>query len=699
MPSSSRPRAAVDSDAASGFDDAAQTPPAASYMRPYKIKVLPALRIRMRDGVELAVKIIRPDAEGKFPTVLACSPYRILPILQAASESEFATAVNAPHHLAEHGYISVNYDVRGTGASGGASPDIYSEATRLDGYDMVEWIAAQPWSNGNVGMWGKSYGAVMTWQVAALAPPHLKAIIVCSGTEDLYRDWTYPGGVPRSFFIFGGYTAMMVAANFAPPDPESAGEKWGDIWEEHLKSNVPWSIEFLQHQTDDAYWRARSVRPDYDRIKCPVFVIEGWSDWYQTAELRAFANLKVPKRALIGPWSHYWPENAVPGPRIDARSEYLKWFDQFLKGADTGVLAEPPVTIFVKRYQAPAPMYREEPGFWRQEKEWPLARTCSTPMYLGPVGRLERQAGANEMAEYDSYAYRASVGATSGILARGNIGPWAMPLDQRPDEAYSLTYTSPPLEADLEVTGNPVAEIFVSSSADVAYFVVKVCDVAPDGTSKLICDGALNATHRSSDSDPEPLIPDEIYRLQFDLRSIAYIFPAGHRIRVDISSADFQNAWPVSKPAINSLVRGANHPSRVILPVAPSQVPPLPKPELRPSPNPLPETIARPEYNITYDLINQTTTLRTVNTLVYGSVHGASRATYTVSDLNPAEVVIENSIDYIIARSGGDIIMKVRMTTASDEREFRHRVDLEVTMDGKSRFSKSWAISVPRILN
>jgi hypothetical protein len=656
----------------------------------YKVKVIPDVRVRMRDGVELAVSITRPDAEGRFPALMSYNPYRTLTSFKAAaSEREYSNGVNGPNFLAEHGYISINYDVRGTGATGGSSPDMYSDAERQDGYDMVEWIAKQPWSNGNVGMWGISYGGVATWQVAALAPPHLKAIIVGDGTEDEYGDWAYPGGMPRPL-VFGGFAAGMAASNFAPPDPESTGEKWADIWEEHLQNNVPWSIAFLKHQTDGPYWRARSVRPDYGRIKCAVFVIAGWAGWYPTAELRAFAHLKVPKRALIGPWGHSWPEDAFPGPRIDGRPEYLKWFDQFLKGIDTGVLNEPAVTIFVNQYQAPAPMYKEQLGFWRQEVEWPLARTRYTPMYLGSQNRLERQADVNQDPERDSYPYRASVGTMTGILAEA---PWLTPQDQRQDEAYSLTYTSPPLEADLEVTGNPTADLFVSSTANIAYFVVRVCDVASDGTSKLVTDGGLNATQRDSRSKPEPMKPGDIYELKFALRSIGYIFPIGHRIRVDVSSADFLNALPVSKTAVNAVIRGAQYPSRVILPVAPPQNPLLPKPDLQPSPNPLPDSVAKPEgeHNITYDPINQTTTL--------SMGQGANRTTYTVSDLNPAETVINSDVEYVVSRPEGVFKVNAHAVTSSDAKVFRHIVEVEVTVDGKHHFSKSWEMSVPRVLN
>ena len=667
----------------------------------YKVKVIPNVRVRMRDGVELAAKITRPDAEGKFPAIMSYNPYRRLTTLKPAfSERDYANGPHASNYFAERGYVMVDYDVRGTGNSGGSSQEMYADAERQDGYEMVEWIASQPWCTGNVGMWGMSYGGVDTWQVAVQHPPHLKAVIVRSGTEDVYLDWTYPGGVPRSLFIFGNYAPHMVASNFAPPDLEVAGEKWAEIWEEHLQRNEPWSIGFLKHQVDGPYWRARSVRPDYDRIKCPVFVIEGWADWYQTAELRAFSQLKVPKRALIGPWAHYWPENAFPGPRIDGRVEYLKWFDQWLKGVDTGVLKEPPVTIFVKRYKAPAPMYLEDEGFWRHENEWPLARTQYTSMYLHPEGRLLREPYKGAGNESDQYTYNPAVGVMSGILARGNVPPFAMPLDQRLDEAYSLTYTSAPLQSDLEVTGNPSADLYVSSSADVAHFVVKICDVTPDGTSKMITDGGLNATHRASHSKPEPLKPGQVYELKFDLKSVSYIFPAGHRIRVDIAGADFQNAWPVSKAAVNSVRRCMPHPSRVILPVAPEQNPRLLKPDLRPSPNPLPdpETIKKPEHTVTYDLVNETTTVRTASPP--GGPGGTSnRTSFTVSGKNPAEAVLRGSYEYVINRPESDIKVEAQCVTASDAKTFRHLVEVEVTVNGKRHFNKSWSVQAPRGLN
>ena len=251
----------------------------------YRVKVIPNLRVAMRDGVELAVKITRPDAEGRFPGILEYNPYRRLAKALPNYQDEYPPVVP---YLAERGYVIVQFEVRGTGSSGGSSTDIYSDLERQDGYDMVEWVAAQSWCTGNVGMFGKSYGAVVQWQVAVQNPPHLKAIIVRSANDDVYTEWTNPGGVIRPY-MFESYAPIMAAFNFAPPDIDLVGNKWTEIWNERLEHSVPWSIGFMEHQLDGPYWQERSLRPGYDRVKCPVFVIDGWADWYSTALLRAFS--------------------------------------------------------------------------------------------------------------------------------------------------------------------------------------------------------------------------------------------------------------------------------------------------------------------------------------------------------------------------------------------------------------------------
>lgn len=656
----------------------------------------------MRDGVELGAVVIRPDVEGQFPAIMAYNPYRTLTqVKDTGSDSEYNHRWHGPHYFAQRGYAVIYFDVRGTGNSEGSSQDIYSDQERQDAYDVVEWIADQHWCSGKVGMWGMSYGGVVQWQVGVQNPPHLTTLVVGSSNDDVYLDWTNPGGSIRPY-MFDTFSSMMTAYNFAPPDAEIVGSKWGELWEERLEKNVPWGVGFISNTLQGSYWSSRSLQPDYSRIKVPVMLWSGWADCYPTSILRAFSKLDVPKKVFVGPWGHYWPEEALPGPRIDFRYEMLKWFDRWLKDVDTGVMEEPPVTVFVRKYKEPAAhMYLEDAGFWRHENEWPPMRNQATPMYLHPDGELSHEDPASEDAP-DKYAYNPAVGTNAGIYWGGGIMPWAMPVDQRPDEAYSLTYTTPPLEQDLEVTGNPTVVLHVASTADTVYFHVKLTDVAPDGTSKWLTDGGLLATHRNSHSKPEPMEIGKIYEIEIDLKYVAYLFERGHRIRLSVASADFQNAWPAAKPAVNSLYRDKRYPSHLVLPITPSQIPQLRAPDLKPSPrsNATAADIAtNTRHEITHDLVNQTVTSTLEIDQKKSAAPGSAHSTYTVSLRNPAETVLKARFLYTLALPEPRITVESNEVLASDSESFRFMSSVEVKMDGKRHFHKSWNVSVPRKLN
>jgi uncharacterized protein len=664
----------------------------------YGIRIDATVRVPMRDGIELGAKITRPDADGRFPALVEYNPYRRIKRPLDDPHEEYPPLVP---YMAERGYVIVQYDVRGTGNSAGVSRDIYSDQERQDGYEMIEWAASQPWCTGAVGMFGKSYSAVVQWQVAVQAPPSLKAIVVRSANDDVYTEWTNPGGALRPY-MFESYAPLMTAMNFAPPDPDLLGTKWADVWRERLENNLPWGIAWIEHLRDGEYWRAKSLRPRYDRVKCPVFVIDGWADWYSTALLRAFMNVRTPRKVMIGPWGHYYAEEqqALPGPRIDTRVEYLRWFDHWLTGAETGIMDEPPVAVFMRQYQEPAPVCVEDRGIWLFENEWPPARAVERPFYFGTSGRLSADSAATEPVECDQYTYHPECGIMTGRHGRGNISPWAMPLDQRLDDAYAVTYTTDFLTEDLDIIGVPFANLYVSSSADTAYFYIKLCDVAPDGVSKWVTDGGLNATHRNSHEQPEPLEPGAKYEIRFELKHVAYRFEAGHRIRVSIASADFQNAWPMAKRAVNSIYRGGDWASHVKLPIAGPRQTALPTPDFKPSPHktlPL-SGLPKPKYTVTHDLINQTTTayFKTVPT---SPPSGINESSYTVSNLNPAEAVIDSSCEYAVSRADSEIKIDAHCVTASNDAAYRHLVDVEISVNGKRYFNKSWSVAVPRLLD
>jgi putative CocE/NonD family hydrolase len=678
----------------------------------YKVKVDRQVRARMPDGVELGTVVVRPDAEGKFPAIMSYSPYRSLSLVKSEyDDRDYDNTKDGPSYFAEHGYAVVYYDVRGTGNSGGSSPDMYADKERRDGYDMVEWIASQPWCDGNVGMWGFSYSGVDQWQVGVQNPPHLKTLIVGSANTDVYLDWNYPGGVLRPF-MFVSYSPDMLAANFAPPMLDMVGSKWAEIWNERLENNVPWGVGYIQNQVDSTYWHHKSLAPGYDRIKVPVLLWSGWADWYPTPILRAFSNIKVPKKVFVGPWAHYWPDMARPGPRIDWRNIMLSWFDQWLKGKSTRVMDTPSVVLFVRKYKEPSERYYDEDaGFWRYENEWPLARTQSKPMFLRPDAALAAEADGKGSDQHDLYTYKPSVGMNAGIHSGGGIPPWGYQLDQRRDEAYSLTYTSSPLEQDLEVTGDPQAILYVSSSAKTAYFNVTLTDVAPDGTSKWVTNGSLLATHRDSHAQPEPLEPGKVYELKIDLLAASYVFSAGHRVRFDIASANFQNAWPTAESAVNTVYRNSKYPSRVVLPVAPPQNPKLPVPQLPPSSRHMESAdeleMSAPVHRITFDPINETATLieetagkSTKSTSDATKTRTERRSSFTVSDKNPAEATEKSVSSMFIDLPGGvEIRIESNEVAVSNKDSFLYMPHVEVTIDGKKRFDKSWTIQVPRNLN
>ncbi|MER8524454.1 CocE/NonD family hydrolase [Mesorhizobium sp. M1076] len=658
----------------------------------FGVRVITGVRIAMCDGVELNVRITRPDAPGRFPAVLEYNPYRRLAGAVPDYRDEYPPVVP---YLAERGYVVVQYDVRGTGSSSGFSTDMYSDDERRDGYDMVEWCAAQDWCTGAVGMVGKSYAAVVQWQVAAQNPPHLKAIVVRSGGVDLAPEFSNPGGCIRPW-MFESYAPLMSAFNFSPPDALLTGDRWAAIWQERLENSAPWGLGFIRNLQQGQYWRSRSVTPDYDRIQCAVLLIEGWADWYASAELRAYQRLRSPRKVLIGPWGHYYAEEkeAFPGPRIDARREYLTWFDHFLKGMENGVTDEPPVTVFVRGWQMPTLVCPEDAGTWRNEAEWPPERVRNTEFFFGNAGKLADAAQDGS----ESYEYRPSVGLTTGRLGLGSTTPWGMPLDQRLDDAYSVLYESESFTTETELLGEPEAILHVSSTAHSAFFAVRLCDVAPDGQSRLITDGGLLASHRNGADNDEPLVPNEVTEVHFPLKHCAYAIPPGHRLRVAVSSALFQNAWPTGQSARNTIHRGFKHPSRVVLPIAMPGQEHLPPPDFVDSdvPQASPETMPQPTYTLHQDLVADQVTCELVTGDAGSRIVGCNRSRYTVSNRNPAQTTIDASFSYRAPHPTLDIRIEAACQTTSDSASYTHAVQIGIQINGHAHFQKSWTESVPR---
>lgn len=671
-----------------------QTDPDTS-MPLYEVRLEKNVLIPTRDGTRLAADLHWPVGDGPFPVLLEYIPYR--------KDDNTVPSHGLHYYFAQRGYVGVRLDVRGTGASEGINTDEYMLAEQLDGYDAIEWLAAQPWCTGAVAMWGISYGGFTSLQVAMHQPPHLKAIMPMYATDDRYTDdCHYQGGNLRAYYDVGAYGGNMVAMNALPPYPEYSGEDWARIWLQHLEHNTPYLATWLSHQTDGDYWRHGSLRGQYDRIQCPTLIIGGWHDGYPNPPLRIFEALQAPKRVIIGPWPHKQPDAAIPGPRIDYLHEFVRWCDQWCKGRDTGVLDEPPIAVYMRTYATPRADLEEIPGYWRAEHDWPLPTGRTRTVYLGPHGVLSDD--APQAPGRDAYAYRPTVGVCGGLWSGGTYD-LILPVDQREDEAYSLSYTTEPLHETVEMLGWPELVLHAESSASVAAFVAKLCDVAPDGSVALVTRGVLNATRRDSLRDPQPLQPGAVYELAITLDCTSWVFQPGHAIRLDISSADWPNLWPTPEPATNAVHSGGVRSSRLTLPVVPA--PSSPPPDLRPAaPRIVPaEVQAEPQtWRVTRDMLADTVGVelraKAVTRIDRGAIefHDESTLEGQASNRNPAHVYLRGMHRFTIRRAATETVTTAQVVLESTRTAFHLTIDLAIDVGALPHWRRTWTHTIPRNL-
>jgi len=496
----------------------------------------------------------------------------------------------------------------------------------------------------------------------------------------------------------------MVAMNALPPLPELAGPRWAELWKDRLEHNEPYLFKWMKQQVDGAYWRNGSLRPGYERIQCPTFLIAGWRDGYPNAMLRTYMNLKVPKKLWIGPWVHALPHTSVPGPRIDWINEASRFFAHWLRGEDTGIMKEPPVSLYLQEYSEPDRTLDLTPGSWRNDTDFPVAGTKNLTLYLAAGGKLAATSGAGSNQDHDEYEYRPTVGLANGYWSGGGI-PFYLPDDQRADEAYSLVYSSPVFDEEVRILGWPQVILHASSSAHVAAFVAKLADVSPDGHSALIVDGALNGTRRASLTDPAPMQPGEIYELRIPMLPTGWVLKPGHRLRLAVSSADFPNLWPTPEKARNRIYHGGAYSSRVILPLVPDSN--LPPPQFLPVPQLfqlVKSSGAPPVLRFVHDEITGTTTVEghrrgtTVLDDNLATILSDDEFRCTASSQNPGRASMMGMHKIAFQREDGLIEVSAESTIRATETDFHILVNLNVTRNGQPFFHKQWMATEPRRL-
>src|SRR4051794_1815500 len=505
--------------------------------------------IPLSDGTRLAARLWLPDEEPA-PAILEYLPYR--------KGDAFAARDNRHHaYFAEHGYAGVRVDLRGSGDSDGLLEDEYLPQEQEDALEVIAWLAAQPWCSGEVGMIGISWGGFNGLQVAARRPSALKAVVTMCSTDDRYADDVhYAGGCVLGVDMLQ-WAATMLTLCAMPPDPAAVGDGWRVTWLDRLDRAVPMVEAWLAHQRRDAYWRHGSVCEDYAAIEAPVYAVGGWADGYSNAVPRLLEGLPGPCKGLIGPWSHMFPQDGERGPTIGFLQECVRWFDQHVKGIDTGIMDEPKLLAWMQDVVPPAGHHAVRPGRWVAEPAWPppSVQWRALPLPLDAPVRHRSPVSAGQ----DAGAW----------CADGGQGDW--PPDQRAEDGRSLAFAFPPLEHGLEILGVPEAELQIEVDRPHALLAVRLCAVAPDGESLLLTRGLLNLTHRDSHEHVEPLEPGRRYDVRVRLDAIAHAVPARYALRLAVSTVYWPWAWPSPEPVTLTLHGGVLH-----LPVRPPRKEPQP---------------------------------------------------------------------------------------------------------------------------
>jgi uncharacterized protein len=570
------------------------------------VRVRKTVKVAMRDGVELGTDVYQIDDEP-HPVVLLRSPY---------DKDLSVTTIDTLKFL-RAGYSLVAQDTRGRFTSGGTFNPFCDE--RNDGEDTLRWIAEQSWCNGDIAMVGPSYSGAIQWMVAAGDAPALKAIAPNITASSYYEGWTYQGGAFELGFMLTWTllnlslpaAARAIRAGEAPP--EAAGElikAYDDIWDwfKHtslgdipvVKQFAPYYADWLEHASDDEFWRSTAPRERYEDVTVPSLNIGGWYDCFLAGTLENYRGMKRrggsdaarTPRLVIGPWAHGTSMGEFPSGSFgllanamvaDVTAQTIRFFDRHLRGIENGLDDEPPVRIFVMGTNQ-----------WRNEPDWPLPDTQYTAYYLDSAGHANRNSGDGQLVlqapdgeASDGYRYDpldpvATIGGQTflpGLVLGTNCGP----RDRREIEERSdvLCFSSPPLSADTEVTGPISLVLHASSSAVDTDFTGALVDVHPDGRAVILTEGILRARYRNSTRAAELLEPDQIYELTIDLWATSNVFKAGHQIRLEVSSSNFPRFDRNSNtggiiadeteadfiPAHNRIFHGGSHPSRLVLPI------------------------------------------------------------------------------------------------------------------------------------
>ncbi len=667
---------------------------------PHKTRTISHIWIPMPDGCRLAARIWLPeDAElHPVPAILEYIPYR---------KNDGTAVRDSIYHpyFAGHGYAAVRVDMRGSGDSesepSGVLQDEYVQQELDDGVSVIEWLARQRWCDGKVGMMGKSWGGFNSLQVAAMQPHALKAIITVCSTDDRYADDVhYKGGCILSTDMLGWSTTML-AWNARPPDPEVLRDGWRKAWLERLEQTPCLVKEWLSHQHRDDYWKHGSICEDYSAVQCAVYTVGGWADPYSNAIPRMLSGLSCPRKGLIGPWAHEYPQRALPAPQIGFAQECLRWWDHWLKETDTGIMDEPMLRVWMQESVVPKTFHQERPGRWVAEPLLTPHNLESQYFYLNSDGLTNKFAEEKSLRVPKTQA----VGFEGGMWFPMGI-PGDFPGDQRYADSKSLCFTSELFTESKEILGNPEVKLILTSDKPQALIAARLCDVSPDGSSLLVSWGLLNLIHRNSHEHPDPLIPGKQFNANVRLNACAHSLKPGHRWRLALSSAYTPHAWPSPEPVELEVSPGnetyLHLPLRTVRPedelladfAQPECTPPLET-----------ETVRTPSRNRTvrHELIEDRYTL--TDSVDSGRIcflddglemEDVSKDTLSLVEGDPLSLKVSCERSAGIGRADWQCRADASGTMTSTSGEFHVNSKLEVFERKQRIFVRNWDFSIPR---
>lgn len=648
----------------------------------------------MPDGIQLAVDLYFPaemKSDQRAPVLLEYLPYR--------KDDSRGARYGTYAYFAKRGYVVARVDIRGTGNSEGKTiPYEYSEIELSDGEAVIDWLSKQKWSNGNVGMFGISWGGFNSIQMAVRKPPALKAFVALMATEELYQeDVHYMDGIIHT-------DSWMMSNDLYNAMPGAPEFRLDDNWLKNRFELEPSVFTYMRHQRDGPFWDRASARDKYDRLTVPGFHIGGWFDGYRNSLPRMLQNVKGPVKAMIGPWDHTLPHNAWPQPGMEWRHEAVRWFDHWLKGIDTGMLDEPKFAVYVRQWHPPGPGVDQVPGYWRWEEGWPIDRTAPRTFYASADHQLSSEPSKTEATH--TLKYQPSIGLEGGgpVMWWGNIPPNQQTMDD-----HCLVYDSQPLEEPLEILGFARAVLNVSADAPRGNWVARLCNVAPDGKVTQVGGAGFNGTHRKSARKPEDLVPGESFPLEIKMHFTSWVFPKGHRIRLAVGNAQWPMFWPSSHPMTTTLAVGGIQGAQVVLPVIPPSdrlTPDFKKPERYPR---LPgyalidggnvsgyaeiDAIERdPKTGAAFGLATNASSSRSP----WGVQRFEERIEHRTSDIDPARTSVKGIYALVEALEDRTLRMEQEVEFKSDPDNFYMDFTRRLKVDGETAHEKNWKETFPR---